>query len=233
LKLVTRFAWALAFVSISCAVGTALARAATPATKQAVKGCWSGYSYAGVQSPASSFGVSATISLLGAPTVPNGHVAAWVGVGGAGLGPGGSDEWVQAGIAHDAGQGDVLYYEVKRPADATAQLVSLGSVSVGESHKVAVVERAAQRDAWRVLLDGQRVSPILVLPGSHGSFAPVATAESWDGGTSVCNRYAFDFTDLAVATQPGGSWAPFQLSRILRDPAYQLALRNTGFTARG
>jgi hypothetical protein len=220
---------ALVLASISCAAATTVADAAP----KAGKGCWSGYSYAGVQSPSSQFGVSATISLLGAPTVTNGHVAAWVGVGGAGLGPGGTDEWVQVGVAHDAGKGDVLYYEVKRPGDTTAQFVSLGAVAPRETHKVAVVERAGQRDAWRVWVDGQRVSPPLVLPGSHGAFAPVATAESWDGGAQVCNRYAFDFTDLAVATQPGGSWAPFQPTRVLRDPAYQLTLRATGFTARG
>ena len=231
MKLWSRFAWALAFASISFAVGTALAHAATPATHKAGKGCWSGYSYAGVQSPSSSYGVSGTIAMLTAPAVANGHVAAWVGVGGAGLGPGGSDEWVQVGIARDAGAGDTLYYEVKRPGDTTAQYVALGPVAAGETHKIAVLERGGRRDAWHVWVDGARVSPALVLPGSHGAFQPIATAESWDGGASVCNRYAYSFGDLAVATTPGGSWQPFQLAHVLRDPAYQLTLRAAGFTA--
>lgn len=233
-SLVSRLAWALALVTVSFAAGSTIARAATsPTASKGAKGCWSGYSYAGVQASNSSYGVSTTLTMLSAPTVSSGHVAAWVGVGGAGLGPGGSDEWVQVGVAHDAGRSDVLYYEFKRPGDATAQFVSLGNVSPGESHKVAVVERAGNRDSWRVWVDGARASQPIALPGSHNAFSPVATAESWDGGAPVCNRYAFDFTDLAVATQPGGSWAPFQLTRILRDPAYQLALRTTGFTARG
>ena len=33
------------------------------------------------------------------PNVLHGHVAAWVGVGGAGLGPGSTDEWLQVGIS--------------------------------------------------------------------------------------------------------------------------------------
>jgi hypothetical protein len=222
LKSFTRFAWALALATISCALGTGVARAGT---------CWSGYSYAGVQSPAAAYGVSATITMLSAPTVTSGHVAGWVGVGGAGLGPGGSDEWVQVGIARDAGAGDTLYYEVKRPGDTTAQYVALGPVAAGETHKIAVLERGGRRDAWHVWVDGARVSPALVLPGSHGAFQPIATAESWDGGASVCNRYAYSFGDLAVATTPGGSWQPFQLAHVLRDPAYQLTLRAAGFTA--
>jgi hypothetical protein len=213
---------ALGLAAIAFGGGAAVARAGT---------CWSGYSYAGVQNPSAAYGVSATLTMVGTPTVTSGHVAAWVGVGGPGLGPGGKDEWLQAGIAHEAGGDDALYYEVKRPDDASAQYVTLGSVSVGESHRIAVVERAGQRDSWRVLLDGIQVGPALALPGSHGSFAPVATAETWDGGAATCNRYAYDFKDLAVAGRPGGSWQPFGLAHVLRDPAYRLTLRSSGFTA--
>jgi len=222
-----RLAWAFALVTISCAVGAGLARAGSAAPRS----CWSGYSYAGVQSPASAYGVSGTLKLLGAPDVRSGHVAAWLGVGGAGLGPGGSDVWLQAGIARDEGGADRLYYEVKRPGDATATYVQLGAVRSGETHKIAVLERRSQRNAWRVWVDDAVASPTFTLPGSHGTFQPVATAESWDGGHAVCNGYSFDFGDLAVASEPGGGWQPMQLARVLRDPAYQLSLRTTGFTA--
>lgn len=210
----------------------AIAPLAAPAAPTAKKSCWAGYSYAGVQSTARAYGVSATLTLSARSTVDRGHVAAWVGVGGAGMGPGGSDEWVQAGIAHDAGGADVLYYEFKRPGDAKATYVRLKSVDRGESHNIVVYERAGVRDSWRVLVDGVKVSDPISLPGSHGLFAPVATAENWDGGVAgSCNRYAFDFSSLAVRKDFGGAWAPMDLSRVLRDPAYELTLRASGFSA--
>ena len=51
------------------------------------------YTYAGFAGAARSHGVSATITQLAPPEVANGHVGAWVGVGGPGEGAGGSDEW--------------------------------------------------------------------------------------------------------------------------------------------
>jgi hypothetical protein len=222
-----RLAWAFALVTISCAVGAGLAHAGSAAPSA----CWSGYSYAGVQSPGSAYGVSATLRMLSTPTVQSGHVAAWIGVGGAGLGPGGADEWLQVGIARDQGGADRLYYEVKRPGDATATYVQLGAVRSGTTYKVAVLERRSQKHAWRVWINDAPASPTFTLPGSHGAFQPVATAESWDGGRSVCNGYSFEFGDLAVASEPGGGWRPMELARVLRDPAYQLSLRSSGFTA--
>jgi hypothetical protein len=161
-----------------------------------------------------------------------GHVAAWVGVGGAGMGPGGTDEWIQAGIAHDAGGQDVLYYEYKRPGDAKATYTALQVANPGQSHSFVVYERAAQRDSWSVIVDGVKISPPVSLPGSHGLFQPVATAENWDGGVAgACNQYGFAFANLAVRSDYKGAWQAFDLSRVLRDPAYQLALRPSGFTA--
>jgi hypothetical protein len=221
-----------ALVLASASVLPVAGLAAAPKTAHAARGCWSGYSYNGVQSPGRAYGVSATLALGARSVVSNGHVAAWIGVGGAGLGPGGSDEWVQAGIAHDAGGLDVLYYEYKRPGDAAATYVRLFNVVPGEAHALVVYERAGQRDSWRVMVDGTKVSDAITLPGSHGRFQPVATAENWDGGVSgSCNAYAFDFSDLAVRTQYSGAWQAFDLSRVLRDPAYALKLRASGFTA--
>lgn len=233
MPLLSRLAWASALASITCALVATAATAADGSRKpaRAATNCWSGYSYAGVQNPSAAYGVSASLSLVNLPSVASGHVAAWVGVGGAGLGPGGSDVWLQVGIARDAGGADELYYEVKRPGDEHAQYVSLGPAYLRDAHKVAVVERRGMRDSWQVFVDGSRVGPAYTLPGSHGKFQPVATAESWDGGQRSCNGYAFDFSELAVATQPGRAWQPFQLARVLRDPAYTLALRASGFTA--
>jgi hypothetical protein len=207
-------------------------KAKPPRALQAAKSCWAGYSYDGVQSPSRGYGVSANLTLNARSSVAAGHVAAWIGVGGAGLGPGGSDEWVQAGIARDAGGADVLYYEYKQPGDAVATYIRLFNVAPGESHAVVVYERAAQRDSWRVIVDGTKVSEPITLPGSHGRFQPVATAENWDGGVAgSCNAYDFDFSNLAVRSQYAGAWQAFDLSRVLRDPAYAIKLRASGFTA--
>src|SRR5262245_13082062 len=52
--------------------------------------CARGYSYAGYQSSTVAYGISARITVLQPPRVSAGHVAAWIGVGGPGLGRGGS-----------------------------------------------------------------------------------------------------------------------------------------------
>jgi hypothetical protein len=194
--------------------------------------CWSGYSYDGVQSPSTAYGVAASVTLRSPAVVPSGHVAAWVGVGGAGAGPGGADEWVQAGIAQDAGDMAVLYYEYKRPGDAAATYVRLQPVASGESHAISVTESPSRLGVWRVRIDGIAWGAPVTLPGSHGRFAPNATAESWDGGVAgSCNRYSFSFSNLALRLRYAGSWQAFGLSRVLRDPAYDLRLDSNGFSA--
>jgi hypothetical protein len=222
----------LALLAAVCASLAPVAASAAPATHRAAKTCWSGYSYNGVQSPTRAYGISGSLTLSSRSIVDVGHAAAWVGVGGAGMGPGGSDEWIQAGIAHDAGGQDVLYYEYKRPGDAHATYIPLQVANPGQSHSFVVYERAAQRDSWAVIVDGVKISPPVTLPGSHGLFQPVATAENWDGGVAgTCNQYGYAFSNLAVRSEYKGTWQAFDLSRVLRDPAYQLALRPSGFTA--
>jgi hypothetical protein len=220
----------LAVLAAACALLAPLAAGARQAGGTTT--CWSGYSYNGVQSPRRAFGISANLKLASRSVVSVGHVAAWIGVGGAGMGPGGSDEWIQAGIAHDAGGADVLYYEYKRPSDAHATYVTLQNVSPGEAHALVVYERATQRGYWTVMVDGVKVSGPISLPKSHDRFQPVATAENWDGGVAgSCNQYGYGFSDLAVRSRYKGAWQAFQLSRVLRDPAYRLALRRSGFVA--
>src|SRR4051812_49946978 len=69
-------------------------------------GCWSGYSYVGVQSAAAGYGVSAAFTLTSAPGGAPRHVAARGGIGGAA-------GWGQAGVAPDAGGGGGLYFQDK------------------------------------------------------------------------------------------------------------------------
>jgi hypothetical protein len=220
---------ALAALAAACALPAASTAGTRPSTR-AVCG-YSGYSYAGFQSPVTAYGVSGRLTALTPAGVGSGHVAAWIGVGGAGMGPNGSDVWLQIGIAGYPNGRSELYYEYATPGMTDATYVSLGWASPGVAHDVSVQERATQPGAWRVWLDGQSVSPAIVLPGSHGAWRPIATAETWDGGIRGCNRYGYDFSSLAIATKLAGGWQAFPLTRMIQDPGFSVSARASGFAA--
>jgi hypothetical protein len=178
---------------------------AAPALAQACGS--SGYTYAGVATPDRVYGVSAALTSLAAPTVQNGHVAGWVGVGGPNEGPHGTTEWIQVGFSGFPGLAvGSLYYEVALPGAAPRYIEVLSNVHAGDRHRVAVLEVAHHRDTWRVWVDGHAVGRPYRLPGSHGAWRGVATAESWGGGVRSCNRYAYRFDHVKTAAAPGGSW---------------------------
>lgn len=167
----------------------------------------SGYSYAGVTSQARVHGVTAAITALSSPFVQNGHVAGWVGVGGPGLGPHGSTEWIQVGYSGFPGLSvGSLYYEVALPGRAPTYHEILSAVPAGATHRLAVLEVAHHPNVWRVWVDGHRASTTVYLPGSHGAWRGVATAESWGGGMRACNEYAYRFRRVAIASSAGGAW---------------------------
>jgi len=167
-----------------------------------------GYSYAGIGAPTHAYGVSALISPLDAFDVLNGHVAGWVGVGGPGEGPNGSNEWIQVGYAgFPSITGSDIYYEVAQPGRyPTYHQVSDG-LQIGTLTKVTVLEIHGRANWWRVWVNHKPVSPAIHLPGSHGAWSPIATAESWDGGTGgTCNTFLYRFRHVSVAHAPGGGW---------------------------
>jgi hypothetical protein len=186
---------------------------------------WSGYSYAGVQSLVPAHGVSARLTAVSVPRVQSGHVAAWVGVGGAGLGRNGADEWLQVGLSAYPGTRTELYYELAQPGSTPAYHVLDASVAAGTIHRVAVLEMRGRPDVWRAWVDGSAVSPPLYLPGSHGAWRPVATAETWDGGRPACNGYGYRFDEVRVATRAGGAWIPLSNGRWLESPGYRVRSR--------
>src|SRR5688572_26919000 len=191
-------------------VFSVLAGGASPADAGRSAACGRpGYSYAGFASAERAHGVRSKLTALAEPAVAYGHVAAWVGLGGAGQGPGGSDAWLQVGVSAVAGIDDsALYYEVVRPGKAP-RYTFLGDVQAGETHDVAVLEVAGRPGTWRVWVDGEARTAAIELPGSSGRWRPIATAETWDGGRRVCNRFDFSFARLQVAGRPGGSWRLF------------------------
>src|SRR3954449_9847073 len=100
-----------------------------------------GYSYAGIGAPTHAYGVSALISPLDAFDVLNGHVAGWVGVGGPGEGPNGSNEWLQIGLSGSPGiTGSDVYYEVALPHRFPTYHQVATAVPAGKAVKVTVLE---------------------------------------------------------------------------------------------
>lgn len=197
------------------AVTAAAAAALSPAAGAEARSCGSGshgapgYAYAGHQATATAHGVRATITALARPIVSAGHVAGWIGVGGPGQGTGGQTVWLQAGIASLPGTAPMLYAEITRAGKAPQFVPLQQDVAVGESHTVAVLEMSGRPGWWRVYVDGRPSIGPVHLASSTARWRPIATAESWNGGTSSCNGFAFRFDGVGVAGASGGSWRPF------------------------
>lgn len=187
------------------------------------------FSYAGLAGNAPVRGVSAVVSAVDLPFVERGHVGAWVGVGGDGLGPNRTSEWIQVGMSAFPGGGMHLYYEVAFPHQAPRYVQLAAHVAAGEHHKIAVVEMEQHPDWWRVWLDERPVSVAFHLPGSHNAWVPVVTAESWNGGKTACNHYDYLFQHVSVAHD--GNWNGIVAGEVYRDPGYQLLREPAGYRA--
>jgi hypothetical protein len=192
---------AVAVATLAAACAFAASAQARPGAARCAK---AGYSYAGVEATTPMRGLSARISIASTVHVTSGHAAGWIGVGGAGRGANGADEWLQVGISSVPGGVTELYYEVAQAGNDPVY-TSLGSVTADESHRVGVWE--ASNNTWAVWLDGKQVSPAFSLPGSHGVWTPMALEESYDGGITSCNAYTFKFDDLKSSSAPG-VWQP-------------------------
>ncbi len=201
------------------AVATAVVvSVASPVTATAAAGpsqCGSGttgpagYAYAGHQAATVAHGIRATITPLVRPKISNGHVAGWVGVGGRAQGPNGETMWLQAGVAGIPGLGLVAYAEITRPGADPKFVELIPDVQPGQRVSVAVLEVAGRPDYWRVWLNGSPVTEPILLRGSSERWKPIATAESFMGGSSSCNGFGFRFERVGVAGSKGGSWRTF------------------------
>jgi hypothetical protein len=212
----------LPLLSVFALVFLAVAPAEGGSTKAAACGVAS-YAYAGVQANSRANGVSATLDTTSAPSVIDGHVGGWIGVGGTDAGPGGAAEWLQTGLAaFAADHTSHMYYEVTVPG-ASPKYVELDSnVQAGVTHKFAVLEMANQKESWRVWVDGKPVSPPIHLPGSDNKWYPQAVAENWNGGTGACNTYSYRFSDVSLALRSGGVWRPLKSSYVFQDAGYHV-----------
>ena len=208
------------------AAACALAAPALSAPTRAHACNQAGYSYAGIQTLTPARGLSTRLTLTRDAVVTSGHVAAWIGVGGAGMGANGQDAWLQIGVS-SVGDGTELYYEVTQPGYAT-KYTSLGAVVAGDTHQIGIAETGP--GIWTAFLDGQAASPAFFLPGSHGSWAPMATSESYDGGVTGCNAYGFQFSDLKSSIVPR-VWQPIGKVRSFKDAGHTLTSPAAGTIA--
>lgn len=193
-----------------------------PTAPAAPRSCADGYTYAGRLSATRAHGVRATLTALAQPEVAAGHVAAWVGVGGVGEGPNGSDAWIQVGLSAFPGSESKLYYEVTRPGAPPTYQELDASVRTGERLRVTVLEMGRRPNHWRVWLNGQPVSEPVHLPKSSGRWRPIATAESWAGTGSACNSFNYRFEGVRVSAAAGGSWRTFVGGYTFLDRGYRV-----------
>jgi hypothetical protein len=207
-----------------CGLGAAIAAAALAcahdsgrASRTAPSECRSSYDYAGAQGARARSGIRANVRTVKAPRVAVGHVAGWLGVGGPGLGPGGTDEWLQIGYsAFESGVRQV-YYEVTLPRKAPRYHTVDPSLANDEVHRLAVLEVGGKPGSWRAWVDDRAVSPVFLLAGSHDRFKPQALGESWNGTSRRCNSYGYAFAAIESAARPGGQWQ----SAAGKRPGYQ------------
>ena len=152
---------------------SAVAAALAGAAGALACGNTSGYSYAGLSAPSHAYGISAIVSPLDAFDIFNGHVAGWVGVGGPGEGPNGSNEWLQVGYAGFPGvTGSDIYYEVALPGRFPTYHQVSSDMPVGTVAKVAVLEMHNRPNWWRVWLNHKPVSQPIRLPESDARWTP-------------------------------------------------------------
>jgi hypothetical protein len=204
---------------IAMLAGVFVAAFAVPAPASPGHACVRGYSYAGLYASSPAHGVAASLSMLHSPTVDGsrgGHVAAWVGVGGPGLGPSGTDEWLQVGLASFGDSTEAhLYYELALPGQKPRYVELASGIRPGQAVRVGLLELPRSPGNW-IVVSPQGLTGPFHLPRSQGRWAPIATAESWTPGGS-CNSYAYRFGGVELSRARGG-WTRLRRAHKLQDP---------------
>jgi hypothetical protein len=192
--------------------------------------CGSNYAYAGLGATEPAFGISATVASVRTFAVLRGHVAAWVGVGGPGEGPGGTNEWLQAGFSGFPDiTGSDLYYEVALPGHLPVYHQIAGDVPAEKRVRVGVLATHNRPDSWRVWVNHRAVSRPIRLPRSYERWAPIASAESWNGGTGgACNTFLYHFRRIRIARAPGGGWRNLSGAFPIRSPTTRIRRSRNG-----
>ena len=194
--------------------------APSASASKAARFCPPGYAYAGLYTTKPVAGVAATLTMLAKPRIDAGHVAAWVGVGGAGMGPGGTDEWLQVGFASFDRPDGRLYYELALPHQQPKFVELASGIQPGQELRVAVLELPFHPNDW-VVVTPQGIAGPFHLPRSHGRWSPLATGESWTRtGASICNTYDYRFR--GIQTDANGDWHALRNSLKLQDSGWRV-----------
>ena len=53
-------------------------------------------------------------------------------------------------------------------------------------------------------------------------FSDIYRAESWNGNTGACNRFAYRFSDIRLAHRSGGVWRPLRSRSLYEDTGYRV-----------
>jgi hypothetical protein len=192
------------------------------ASRLAAEGCKTSYDYAGLQTSGQASGIRVTLTMVKKPVVKHGHVAGWLGVGGPGLGPNGTDEWIQVGYSgFDTGESQI-YHEVAQPNKPPTYHTVAAKLSPSAKNRVSVLEVGDKPGSWRVWVGDKAVSPVTSLPESHGKFVPQALGETWQGGSTNCNVWGYGFGGVQVAMKPGGSWTTTKAGYKWQNPQQKL-----------
>jgi hypothetical protein len=200
---------------VACGI-LAPSAAASPIAR--TRSCPAGYRYAGVYTTKPVAGVAASLTMLAKPSVAAGHVAGWVGVGGAGLGPGGTDEWLQVGFASFDRPDGRLYYELALPHQQPKFVELASGIQPGQEIRVAVLELPFHPNQW-VVVTPQGIAGPFELPRSHRRWSPTATGESWArSGAPVCNSYDYRFHDVQL--DANGDWQALAHASVLQDSGW-------------
>ena len=204
-----------AVAALSTLVGVATAApTAVPAASCTAKP----YAYAGLFSNKTAQGIQAVVTTLADAQVPSGHVAGWIGVGGPTDGPNGQAEWLQTGVTTAAGSTPELYAEITQPGLAPKYVTLASGIVAGSSYNLDVQQLTGKPNVWQVLVNGVAATDPIYLPGSN-HFEPMAMSESWNGGTTSCNAFAYHFGNVRIANK--GSWQPLTDVSTLRRPRLQ------------
>jgi hypothetical protein len=189
-------------------------------------------SYGGAASRSAAGGVAATVTLVDVERVHSGHVAAWVGVGGPSLGPGGSDAWIQVGVnGFPGGSTGNLYLEIKRGAFYRYAHLADG-VAPATGTGLRCSRTPPVRSGGALPSTASRRGGPVFLPGSHGRWPAQIAAESWLEGSTRCNGFAFRFSDVAVRNRDARGLTSLTHPVTFADDGIRLSRAGTGFTVR-
>jgi hypothetical protein len=186
--------------------------------------CPEGVGRAGILDSSKVRAVKALLTPLAAPEVVDGYATAWVGVGGT--------QRIRVGLRSSAtSKRSRLFYEVRRTGSPKLVLLD-GWVEPGQRVAVKVRRVRHHPGFWQVYVNQRALSKPLFFR-HRNRLRPGAAVESWNGGPSNCNHFAFGFGSVETQKRSKSRWKAMHGPRIVEDPGYEVIPRSsTAFVAK-